>query len=544
MRAVIARFFNWLLGTFPFQSLERRLQARTDEGIERAMGEFKRSGLDPALARIAADMQLHVERLQSVLEAKVVNETWAVHHHELRLRRARLLYPAFRELVESIIADPNDSLFLKHGSFLFDTWIEEQAKVGNSYAWIAAHFSRLSSKLSAPRSAKASPRLPAGRLRILFVTGIFPSQLHAGGLRILDLMRELRSHGHEVHLYSVFRGGTDARARESLAQEVDGLGTAPSEDFGPERLSRWLQAEGRRYDVIHFEYPNVIPLIPAVAPYGALRIYTMMECDTRRAALALLKATQDWPSPAACSHLVSDFFGAVEREHFAATQVELFIGLTPKDCAQAQRLGAAATRLVPTGISPGFLARGATAAMPEARKDTIVFVANYDHLPNREGLAWYLERVHPLVAAGWPHAVLRVVGAGNPGEELRADLRFPGVVFVGAVDNVADEILSSTLCIAPLISGAGFRGKVNQYAALGRAAVSTSIGNCGLPYKDGESVLIADEPAAFAGAVLALLGDEGRRARIGQAAREICARHFSWNAIVRNMVQEVYGTGA
>ena len=56
--------------------------------------------------------------------------------------------------------------------------------------------------------------------------------------------------------------------------------------------------------------------------------------------------------------------------------------------------------------------------------------------------------------------------------------------------------------IVPLRIGGGTRLKIFEAMAMGKAVVSTTIGAEGLPVRDGEHLLIADEPRAFAQGVV------------------------------------------
>ena len=45
-------------------------------------------------------------------------------------------------------------------------------------------------------------------------------------------------------------------------------------------------------------------------------------------------------------------------------------------------------------------------------------------------------------------------------------------------------------------------------------------------------IAFADEPAAFAKTVVALLRDPARRERMGEAGRQFVEAHYGWGAIV------------
>ena len=66
---------------------------------------------------------------------------------------------------------------------------------------------------------------------------------------------------------------------------------------------------------------------------------------------------------------------------------------------------------------------------------------------------------------------------------------------------------------------------------MGKAVVSTTIGAEGLPVTDGEHVLLADEPRAFADAVIALMRNVERRRAIEAAARKLVVEHYDWSAV-------------
>jgi glycosyltransferase involved in cell wall biosynthesis len=76
--------------------------------------------------------------------------------------------------------------------------------------------------------------------------------------------------------------------------------------------------------------------------------------------------------------------------------------------------------------------------------------------------------------------------------------------------------------------------KVFEAMAMGKAIVSTRIGVEGLPVVSGEHLLIADEPEAFAAAVLRLLADIPLRRRLGRAARSLVEKGFGWPQVAQS----------
>ena len=117
----------------------------------------------------------------------------------------------------------------------------------------------------------------------------------------------------------------------------------------------------------------------------------------------------------------------------------------------------------------------------------------------------------PQVRRAVPQVRLSIVGA-NPTPWLLRQQNGHDITVEGQVDDIRPAIQRAAVCLAPLVSGAGIRTKVIQYAALRRPCVATSIAAADLLFVDGESVAIADDAAAMAARTIHLLShpDEAR----------------------------------
>jgi glycosyltransferase involved in cell wall biosynthesis len=83
-----------------------------------------------------------------------------------------------------------------------------------------------------------------------------------------------------------------------------------------------------------------------------------------------------------------------------------------------------------------------------------------------------------------------------------------------------------------LRSRARFPTKIGEYLASGRPVVTCGVGEIGRFLRDGVSAYVApaDDEAAFAARMLAVLGDEVQAAAIGRAGREVAAHAFAYRA--------------
>ena len=80
---------------------------------------------------------------------------------------------------------------------------------------------------------------------------------------------------------------------------------------------------------------------------------------------------------------------------------------------------------------------------------------------------------------------------------------------------------------------------------MGKAIVSTSIGCEGLDARHGENILIADEPRAFAEAIIEVLDNPKLREHLQTNARSTAVTGYAWDSVgvrMRAAYRELLGT--
>ncbi len=166
--------------------------------------------------------------------------------------------------------------------------------------------------------------------------------------------------------------------------------------------------------------------------------------------------------------------------------------------------------------------------------DAIVFSGNLEYHPNVEAVRWFRRRIWPRIRENAPRAEWRLLGS-NPEAVAAFTVGDPRIRIVGPVDDAIAHLAEAKVCLAPLLSGSGTRFKILEAWAAGRAVVSTTLGAEGLGARDGEHLLLADDPDDFADAVLRLWNDPSLRARLGDAGRIHYENRFTWPAAWRKL---------
>jgi len=189
---------------------------------------------------------------------------------------------------------------------------------------------------------------------------------------------------------------------------------------------------------------------------------------------------------------------------------------------------------VPTGVDTHYFVRQPDVPLASG---SMVFTGSMDWMPNEDGIGWFVNAILPRIRAELPSATLTIVGR-NPTAKVKA-LHQPGagVTVTGSVPDVRPYLASHQLFIVPLRVGGGTRLKIYEGMTMGLPTVSTTIGAEGLPVVDGEHLVLADDPASFAAACLALLNDPARSAAIGDAADTYVRAHFGWDGVARRFAE-------
>jgi O-antigen biosynthesis protein len=163
--------------------------------------------------------------------------------------------------------------------------------------------------------------------------------------------------------------------------------------------------------------------------------------------------------------------------------------------------------------------------IPFEQRRGILFIGNYRHPPNREAVTYLLTEIaphiHPDVLAAHP-----IYLVGNDLDKMRSRLgsMAGNVNLVGWVPSLLPYLQRCRITVVPVLAGAGTKTKLIQALTVGTPTVSTTLGAEGLHLRDGEHVMIADNPAAFASAIDRLVAEEDLWNRIALAGREHIAR--------------------
>lgn len=397
------------------------------------------------------------------------------------------------------------------------------------------------------------------RMRILVLTSQLPSLDTGGAIRLLHLLRHL-SKVHDMTAWAVdFDGQSPAQAQALLprcsfqVQYVRPLQSRNMErDQAASALHRRTQQvkhsllERRAQKLLWGYFPELQPALDELLESGRYDLvhvenvfmwpYVSHRVDLHR----LLCCSDSWTTISERQYRVAPPTGWPQRlwERLEIANVRRFEGqaasaanrcVVVSETDKDRFLGLAPTAAIDV-VSNGVDTEYFTPAQQEPNEPTILFMGTLSWPPNIDGLAYFCQKVMPLIQARMPDVRFIIVGR-NPAPEVLALEKGREIQVIGAVPDVRPYLAQAAVCVVPLRVGSGSRLKILEALAAGRAVVSTTIGAEGLDVAHRRDLLIADDPEMFANSVCELLHNRSLRAQLAANGRALVEERYDWQAL-------------
>jgi sugar transferase (PEP-CTERM/EpsH1 system associated) len=398
-------------------------------------------------------------------------------------------------------------------------------------------------------------------MKILWLNAGLLLPLDKGGkLRSWHLMRHLAAR-HEITYLSFAEPAESPANIEGMREVASRLVTVPRQDPAKGTARFYLDAasylvDGAPYAVAKYRsepfgkalsdlltrgrfdalvcdfLPPVINL-PDRLPCPSILFTHNVEAEIWR------RHAENATNPAARFLLTQQWRRMLRFEEEALGRFDLVLAVSDADRETFARLYPSALKqaahVVQTGVDTSYFAPVAAGTAPaEAGTVTkpahLVFTGSMDWLPNEDGMLYFVREILPLIRQAEPDVTLSIIGrAPTPAVKRLAEQA--GIIVTGRVDDVRPHIAEGSVYVVPLRIGGGTRLKIFEAMSMAKAVVSTTVGAEGLPVTTGENIVIADEPAAFARAVVGLIRDPGQRRRLELEARRLVVERYDWSAV-------------
>jgi glycosyltransferase involved in cell wall biosynthesis len=394
---------------------------------------------------------------------------------------------------------------------------------------------------------------PSGRsLTFLwFIDFDYSTRLHHGAtLRYFNYSRELLAVGHQVYFVIQLHAG-EAKLSRAFLSELKQQGTftnffnctyscprwkrrIATLAILPSLANRWL-AQNRlpalkysqelaatlRTDICIFSDRKFLFLLPSFAKLFT-SIIDFGDCSTlyHSREARLIWRNHDPPEFLTCLRSLSEsclqerYYGRLSHSNIVVSHVDKRVLDRITNIPER-------THVLLNGVSiPSH------SPYPPKVTGRLIFSGNMDFPPNCQAAIWFIDNVFPLVRRARPDAHFVVAGANPLPELLRRAC--DSIRVTGYIADMNHEIAASSLYVAPLITGGGFKNKVIEALANRTYVAGTPMA---LEFLDAETrskILVGDSAEALANRIVQFLS---RPEHFEQRLSELNAmifREFTW----------------
>jgi len=174
-----------------------------------------------------------------------------------------------------------------------------------------------------------------------------------------------------------------------------------------------------------------------------------------------------------------------------------------------------------------------------AEREHLLFLGNLSHRPNADAVHHFMRDIFPLVKRALPGVKFYVVG-DKATPEIAA-YASTDVAVLGYVPDIEPLFRNCRLMVVPLRYGAGIKGKLGESLSYGLPVVTTPTGAEGFGLTDGVEALIADDPQAFAAAVVRAYEQEDLWERLAEHGRRHVEKYFTPEVVAEVINSSVRG---
>ena len=389
-------------------------------------------------------------------------------------------------------------------------------------------------------------------MRILFVTPYVPSRIRARPFNLIKCL----SREHAISLVSLLVDDYE----HALVKEIEPY--CVSVDLVP--LSRWqaytnclcalptstplrvayyrsrafvhrvkevIQRQG--IDLVHGELIKVVPILKAVLAETSIPIlYDSVDCSS----WFLEQNMHATPDLLKKIFTNSEFRKMRRYERRELVDFDQLIISSPTDRHYLSNLIGEAHKIqvISNSVDTEYFI-----PQPCSREaNTLVFCAKMDYSPNSEGIIYFCKYILPLIWEQLPDVRLKIVGNNAPSTVLALGLD-KRITLTGYVQDVRPYLATASIAIAPLLVAAGTQFKILQALAMETPIVTMPRCSHALGTQDSVHLLVAEEPQAYANAVLKLLAMPRFAQQLASAGRQFVIEHYSWSSTAHTL-NELY----
>lgn len=191
--------------------------------------------------------------------------------------------------------------------------------------------------------------------------------------------------------------------------------------------------------------------------------------------------------------------------------------------------------VVPNGAGEDIISK--KLSKKNLKNPIALFLGNFFWLQNTEAANYLIKNIYPLLKQEVKN--IKIIIAGQNAKN-KINTAYNDDIKIEDIDpddiNLVKKIYSSaSIFIAPIFGPGGTRLKILAAMATGLPVISTKIGLTGLMIRDGNNVLIADNPKEFVEKTKYILNNKDEYDKLRKNAYSLVKEVYSWKKIAQKL---------
>ena len=317
------------------------------------------------------------------------------------------------------------------------------------------------------------------------------------------------------------------RKAQRVTGELSGFDAAHDSRYLLECVDDW------KIDIVWLGYGNIS--YPLIRQLRSLRSSLKLVCDTDSVWSRFVLGELPYINNPLRKSFVLRRGRQKEREERSWVELcNVTTGVSDVDCEYYRSLSRkAGVFRFSNVIDIDDYAAGRSPEFPHFHRPGVLFPGTFGrhNSPSDRAARWMLDDVFPRIQRRIPDVHFYIVGSGSDTTlRHRANKH---VTVTGKVPSVVPYLSQSAVTVVPLQFESGTRFKILEAAACGVPIVSTTLGAEGLPLRNGEHLLVADDATRFADAVCRLITDRPFALQLADACRRVVVQEFTLENLKR-----------
>ena len=172
-------------------------------------------------------------------------------------------------------------------------------------------------------------------------------------------------------------------------------------------------------------------------------------------------------------------------------------------------------------------------------RNHFISIGNFKHEPNWNAVLYLKSTIWPLIRKQLPKAELHIYGAYATEKVLQLNNPKEGFLIKGWAESTADVFKTARICLAPLLFGAGLKGKLFDAMLYGTPSITTTIGAEGMHGALDWNGFITNNPEEFAKKAVTLYKQQEVWENAQKNGQIIINNHFSKEKYGNKLIQKV-----